>query len=202
MRRIRNVLQSCAPFALVLGISACDANDLVSLRIRLKDDFSGTVVTSSLATPLAGPVDQASRGVAWKDRLAVIGTAGSFDDVSKLAIDDVTFASGKTPDGTSYLSITLPFGPASRWARTLVPMTSEERTRIAPIFDPTGEVKTLAAKIKFEIELPAAPTAHGVSPPVTGVKEEVEDNKATLLVPVDAVLGTSRTMTWQLTWRK
>ena len=202
MRRIRNVLMSCVPFALVLAISSCDANDIVSLRIRLKDDFSGTLVSSSLATPPPGAVDQATRGVAWKDHLAVIGTSGAFDDVSKLVIDDVTFAGGKTPEGTSYLSVTLPCGAASRWARTLVPMATEERTRLAPIFDPTGELKTLAPKIKLQIELPAAPTAHGVSPTVNGVKEEVEDNKATLLVPVDVVLGTNRTMTWQLTWRK
>jgi hypothetical protein len=188
---------------LALGIAGCDENDLVSLRIRVNEDGSGTLVTSALANP-AGPgaVEQGGRGVAWRDRLSLECASGAFDSIGKLAVEDLVFSSSGGGESSHSIEIALPCGPEAKWLRTFVPLSVDERKRLAPLFDPTGNVKSIGAKIKIVIDLPVAPTAHGVLPIVNGVKESVDGQEATLLVPVDTALASTRSMTWQLTWRK
>ena len=191
-----------ALFPVVLALVGCDESDLVSIRIRLNKDYSGTLVTSGLMIPAEpSALERASHGVAWRDRLQVIGASGAFDNVAKLSIEDIVFSCGGGSDGPSYVTINVPRGPQARWVRALAPLSLDERKRATEIFDPTGKVKELGSLVKLQIDFPGPVIAHGVSPSPTGCKEEAEEARATLVVSVETALSQGGVLVWQLTWR-
>ncbi len=186
---------------LALSASGCDETDLVSIRIWLKSDHSGTIATSNLLFPAdAGPLERASQGAVWQDRVNVACAAGTFDDLSKLRIEDIVFEAGGTPGGFSFVQVTLPRGPGVRWPGALSPGSTADRERVTKVFDPTGKAKNVGSRIKLEIHLPARVAAHGTPPNAPESEEEIDKERASLLLPLDTALKGNDPLVWHLTW--
>jgi hypothetical protein len=191
--------------AMIAGAAAtgCDESDATSIRIRLKNDFSGTLVASAIAAPGdTGSLEKSIQGAALKDRIQMNAVSGSFDHLSKLAFEDVAFVADRSADGVSHVKATLRRGAQSRWARAIVPLPAAERKRLGPIFDTSGDGRDIGAKVKLQIDLPSRVIAHGIDPIIAGVKEDAEGTRATLIVPVDAALADGPDVVWLVSWRE
>ena len=200
---MRSPLRCSLPWGLAVALAACDESDLAAIRLRIAEDLSGTVTASGVRIPHeAGPIEAGTRGAVWTDRAEVVCAAGRFESLTALAIEDLAFAAGTTADGISYVQVTVPRGPETRWARLLSPLSTEERRKGATTLDPTGRLREIGSPLKVEITLPGAVVAHGVVPEVRRVQEEVEGNRATLLVSAEAAQTEGRALVWQITWRK
>lgn len=188
---------------LCIVLSGCDETDAVAIRIRLRPDFGGTVTTSALETPPSpGAVADATQGAQWDAQVHVACASGKFESLSALRVADVTFQAGEAGDGLCFVKVTLPRGPAVRWAQALVPLTMEERARAAAALDPTGKARDVGATVKFEVELPANVIGNGLSSKPRGTKAKSEGGLATLIVPTEIALAEGDAIVWHLTWQR
>jgi hypothetical protein len=189
--------------ALPLFLAACDETDAVAVRVKLRDDLSGTVRTSGLVLPAGdGPVQKLSEGATWGSRVEMVCATGTFVDLSKLRIADIAFGSGEGAQGIGFARVVLPRGPDVRWPKTFVPLTDDERKSVSGAIDPTGKSEAVGATLKIEIELPSAVVGNGVVGKTRGTKVSAEGSLATLIVPLDTMLTPGDPITWHLTWQK
>jgi len=186
----------------ILGMTACTESDVIAVQVQLRSDLSGTVLVSSLMVPReGGPVERGSAGVAWDHRVNLVFSSGSFEQVSKLKVEDLTFSGGTMPDGFHYVVVTLPRGPQARWARTLAPLSAAERKKAAAAFDPENRLKRVGASVKLRVDLPAPAVGHGITPAVRGAEESVENTRAVLVLPLEVATGPGEPLKWHLTWQ-
>jgi hypothetical protein len=189
--------------AATLFLSGCDETDAVAVRVRVENDLTGSLTTSALELPAAtGAVGQSAAGVQWSSRVAVVCNAGTFGALSDVKLGDLAFAGGTNPSGLCFASLTVPRGPAAAWAKTLVPLSSEDRSHAARALDPTGKQSQVGATIKFEFTLPANVIGNGLQGKTRGVKVSSDGNVATLVVPLDTALSAGEPFVWHLTWQK
>ena len=189
--------------AFPLLLAACDETDAVAVRVRLRDDLSGTVRTSGLALPTGdGPVQKMSEGATWGSRVEMVCATGTFVDLSKLRIGDIAFTAGEGAQGIGFASVVLPRGPDVRWPKSFVPLTEDERKSVAGALDPTGKSDSVGTTLKIEVELPSAVVGNGVVGKTRGTKATAEGSLATLIVPLDTMLTPGDPITWHLTWQK
>jgi hypothetical protein len=187
---------------LAVWMVGCDVSDAVAIRIRLDKDFSGVITVSSLLIPQeGGPIERGSQGVVWQNRASLVSSAGRFENLSSLKIEDITFSTGVAPDGMSYVRVALPRGPKIQWAKAMTPASPAERQRAVESFDPTNK-KDVGSAIKLQIDLPSPVIGHGVSGKPAGLNEEATGTRATLVVPVEAALAKNDPLVWHLTWQK
>ena len=186
MGRLAN---ACLPI-LLLVLGACDESDAVSLRIKVREDFSGTIRASSLVLPAAdGLVQRETQGATWDSRVDVACAAGRFDGLSALKLSDLAISGGEAGEGLCFVRVVLPRGEAVRW-------------RVAGAIDPTGKAKTVGSTIKIEIELPATVVGNGLTGKSRGMKATAEGSVATLVVPLEQATTPGEPITWHLTWQK
>lgn len=189
--------------ALPLLLAACDETDAVAVRIRLRDDLSGTVRTSSILLPAAdGPVQKASDGATWGSRVEMACATGTFVDVSKLRIADIAFSAGEAGQGVGFAKVVIPRGPDVRWPKTFVPMAEDERKGVAGALDPSGKSESVGTTLKIELELPAAVVGNGIVGKTRGAKATADGAVATLIVPLDVMSTAGEPLTWHVTWQK
>ena len=189
--------------ASLAALPACDETDAVAVRVKLRDDFSGTVRTSGLALPQAdGAVEQASEGAVWGSRVEMVCATGTFAEVSKLKVADISFSAGAGGQGIGYAQVSIPRGPDVRWPGAFVPLSEEERKSVAGALDPTGKSEAVGATIKLEFELPSAVVGNGVIGKVRGTKTTAEGPLATIIVPIEAMRAPGDPLVWHLTWQK
>ena len=189
--------------ASLLALPACDETDAVAVRVRLRDDLSGTIRTSGLALPGGdGPLQQSSEGAVWGSRVEMLCATGTFVDVSKLRVADITFGAGSGGQGIGFAQVTIPRGPDVRWPRAFVPLSSDERKSAAGALDPTGKSDAVGATLKIEVELPSAVVGNGVLGKPRGTKASAEGAVATLVVPIDTMSTPGDPVVWHLTWQK
>lgn len=203
MRPTARTLPALIP-ALLLALFAtgCDEDDAVSIRLRVEDDFSGEVRTSSLAMPAApGAVTREIGGVRWDSEVAVVAAAGTFGSLSELALADLSLQAGRAEDGMRFLRISIPRGPETRWPAAFVPLDGGQRTRAAAALDPSGRAKDIGANLKLEVDLPDAVVGNGVSNRARGVRAKAEGDVATLLVPLEVGRTPGDAIVWHLTWQ-
>ena len=185
-------------------LTACDESDSCSLRLVVKPDLSGTVTASGIGVPSEPlPVEQASQGAAWQSRGQIVVVSGSFGDLEKepLRLGDLVVSAARLGD-KALLEVALPRGPEVAWPGLLAPPGEDERSALRTLFDPKGETKELGAVVKIVLDLPAEPTAHGLSMTFRGLEEAVDGRTATLVVPL-ALVRTSepaRPLVWHLTF--
>ena len=185
------------------ALSGCDETDAVSVRVRLKEDFSGTVRTSGIAIPPAeGSVQQASAGADWGSRVEMICATGTFADVNKLKICDIAFAAGNGGEGIGYLQVTIPRGPDVRWPRAFVPLDDAERKSVAGALDPSGKADAVGTTIKLEVELPSAVVGNGFVGKARGTKTTMEAGIATIVIPLDVMTTPGDPLVWHMTWQR
>jgi len=190
-------------FASLLTLSACDETDAVAVRIRLRDDFSGTVRTSGLVLPPEeGAVQKESQGVTWSHRVDVACANGTFTAIESLRIADIEFGAGGSDQAIGFARVTIPRGEAARWPKVFVPLDSNQRKEAAGALDPTGRTVEVGAMIKIELELPAAVIGNGLTGKTRGTKVSAEGAIATLVVPLDSVAKESDPIVWHLTWSR
>lgn len=197
----RTLLVLC--LALTALVTSCDESDVVAIRIRLAEDFSGEVGTSSVRIPdPALPMEHITAGIDWSDRLHMVAARGQFQNLGDLAVEDITFEVGQAGERLNYLEVTLPRGPEARWPRTLVPLSEEERVTAAKTLDPSGRMREVGGVVKIEIELTNRVVGHGITVRARGAKEKAEGSKATLVVPLATALEPDEPLVWHLTWRR
>jgi hypothetical protein len=190
-------------FASLLALSACDETDAVAVRIRLRDDLSGTVRTSALVLPAAeGTVQSETQGVTWSNRVDVACATGTFASFGDLHVSDLRFEAGGGEAAIGFARITIPRGETARWPKAFVPLSAPERKDAAAALDPSGKSQDVGATIKIEIELPAVVIGNGVTGKTRGTKVENEGTVATLVVPIDSVAAETDPIVWHLTWQK
>ncbi len=184
-------------------LPGCDETDAAAVRVRLENDLGGTVTASALELPASGgSVVEKAKGAEWTSRVSVVCNTGRFDDLSKLQLADLGFASGTNPNGLAYASVTLPRGEAAVWPRMLVPLNGEERAKSARAFDPSGKTTEVGATVKLEFTLPASVIGNGLSGKTRGVRLSADGNVATLLVPIDTALTAGDPIVWHMTWQR
>lgn len=77
----------------MLLFTGCSESDIVSVRIQLNTDLSGTITTSSLQVPSAGgALERRSSGVNWNNRLNVVIAASAFSNLGELRLEDIQLA--------------------------------------------------------------------------------------------------------------
>lgn len=188
---------------LLVGLLAgCDEEDVVSLRIRLREDLSGSMVVSSIgeATQVS-PVESGAEGVEWEERLALSMTSGSFARLSGMAFHGLTFDAG-TSAGLGYLRVRIPRGPEATWVDALVPgelRATERKQRLSEALGGT-RLARVASSLKIVVELPGDALAHGLNTRALGLEEEVQGAEVSLVVPFDLALGEDPDIVWHLTW--
>ncbi len=183
--------------------AGCDETDLVAIRIRLREDLSGTVMTSALAKPTAdGAMQAESQGAAWESRVDVACASGKFDSLSALKLADLSFSSGQAEGGLHFVKVTLPRGDQARWPRALMPLSADERTRAASALDPSGKSPNVGTVIKIEIELPAPVVSSGLTGKTRGTKASSEAEVATLVVPFETATTAGESIHWHVTWQR
>jgi hypothetical protein len=190
-----------APLALLLA--GCDGDDAVSVRIRLREDGSGTMTTSGITIP-ADPsrVEVGAHGVTFENRVQMSAAVGRFTALTGVTISDIGFSSGEGEGGFRFVKVMVPQGGGALWPDVFVPMDETARLKAAGALDPTGKSKDVGATIKIEIELPAPVIGNGVTGKVRGTKASVEGSTATLVIPVVGARGAPEPLVWHLTWQK
>jgi hypothetical protein len=188
---------------LVLLLLGCDENDAVSIRIRLKDDGTGTMTTSGISVPVeATRVEGKTQGVTYDKRVQVSGATGKFTAMNGVSVADVVFSAGEGEGGFRFVKVTVPQGAAALWPDAFVPLDERTRLDAAGALDPSGKSKDVGANLKIEIELPAPVVGNGATGKVRGTKNTVEGSTATLVVPIQGSRQATEPLVWHLTWQK
>lgn len=189
--------------ASLLLLSACDETDVVAIRIRLRDDFSGRVTTSNVALmPVDSPLQQATQGVEWQSRAEILCGAGQFTALSAVKLADIGLNAADGGDGLAFVRVSLPRGEQASWHKLMVPLSDAERTSSAAAIDPSGRTKNVASTIKVEIELPSAVVGNGLTGRAHGIKVKAEGSTATLVIPLEVAQSAGDPVVWHLTWQR
>ncbi len=186
-----------------MWLCACDEDDAVSIRIRLRDDGSGTLTTSGLIVPTdATRVEGASKGLQVDKRVQVSAAMGRFTALTGVSVADITFAAGEGDGGFRFLKVTVPQGQAAAWPDAFVPFDERARLDAAAALDPSGKSKDVGATLKIEIEMPSIVIDNGATGKVRGTKNSDEGTTATLVVPIQSARAATEPLVWHLTWQK
>lgn len=189
--------------ASLLALPGCDETDAVAVRIRLRDDFSGTVRTSGLVLPPEeGAIQREAQGVTWSTRVDVACANGTFASIESLKIADLSFTAGGSDQAIGFARVVVPRGEAARWAKVFVPLDEAQRKEAAGALDPSGRSVEVGATLKIEIELPNSVIGNGLTGKTRGTKVSSEGAVATLIVPIASVATETEPVVWHLTWQR
>jgi hypothetical protein len=189
------------PLFALLQAAGCDESDAVSVRVRLKPDMSGNLTVSSLVLPVeAGAGEKATQGVEFGGRANLVCAGGTFAELGKVVVDDLTFTSASDADGSCRVRVSIPRGPSARWPKSLTVPAPDDRRRAVVAFDPDGKANKVGATLKIEIQLPKPVVSSGVVPKLKGVELVDEGRTATLTIPVERGTEEGDPMVWHLTW--
>jgi hypothetical protein len=190
------LLLALAGAAALLG--ACGEEDATSIRITLKPDLSGTVITSSIHTPAQPtPAEAAANGVTFSARGGVAVAKGAFTDIRTIKLADLTFAHATTGSQQT-LIVTIPRGPKALWPATLSIPAEADRKKAAAIVD---EKSRVGETLKLEVTLPVKVANTGFNGKARGASTSSEDTKATFLVPVDVAYQPGDPLVWYINYQ-
>lgn len=195
------LLRALAVLTLVLPLAGCDEDNAVSVRLRLSQDLSGTIITSGLAQSSGpGPIEQATVGASFDRQVALRGAKGRFPALDGLKVGDLVFA-GSVPDtGLRSVRVEVPTGPEAKWPSLFVPLTEAERRSATEAFEVAGRARDVGRTIKIEIELPSPVVSNGATGKVRGTKNTSDGAIATLIVPIEAAREGKEPLVWHVTW--
>ncbi len=190
-----------AVLGLVPWLAGCDEEDLTSIRVSVNADGSGTIMASAVAVPQEPTgIERGTVGATWSDRVTVTAAVGTFDSLTQLVVGGISFNHDVSASGMMTLSVVLPLGAETQWAKMISPMSPAQRGESARAFDRAGKIKSLGATLKMVIELPNEVVSTGVTPRLSGVSPSNKHNTAVLLIPVDTALEATGSLRWHLTW--
>ncbi|MBK8980345.1 MAG: hypothetical protein IPM29_30960 [Planctomycetes bacterium] len=183
-------------FALLVALlTGCGSSDIVGVHVDLAADGSAVVTTRSLLPQEApGPVEDATTGAVWRERVRLVCSRGDVAKLAGLRLDEIAF---EARDGL--LRVTVPCGPKVRWPNLFVP-AAEAREATLRTFDPTGEQPSIGSRIRIEVQVPGRVIAVGAAPQI-GSRTDHEQSIAWLELTVDSVRTREREVVWDVTWR-
>lgn len=187
--------------ALLALCTGCEEDNAVSVRLRLSQDLSGTIITSGLAQ-VAGPgaVEQATVGASFDRQVALRGAKGRFPALEGLRVGDLAF-SGSVPEaGLRSCRVEVPTGPEAAWPALFVPLSEADRRSAAEAFEVSAKARDVGRTIKIEIELPSPVVSNGATGKVRGTKNTSDGAIATLIVPIEAAREGKEPLVWHITW--
>ncbi len=201
---LKVLLSSFLAASLAVALSACGEEDATSIRIQVNDDWTGTILASSVIIPAeAGPAESAVSGATWESRGAIAMAKGTFTDISKLKIADMTFEYGGA--GVSrVIRVSLPRGPNAQWPKALTIPSGEQRKAVTTALDPKDEASRLGQVMKIELTVPGTVVSASIRSKGRGLSSAQEQTIATLLVPVDVALDPAdgQPLVWHVTWER
>ncbi len=200
------LVRALAAGLLLLGtalvLAACDQTDASAVKITLKPDLSGEVLSSSvIVKPAEGPVQKAASGVSWNTTGAVVVAKGTFADITKMDIGGITFAIGG-PGADPMLRVTLPRGPDAKWPALFTDASKDARAIAAKALEPGAKNPTIGEAIKIQITIPGVVVTAGETSKARGVNSSFEETTVTLSVPVAAAIAPGDPIVWHITWRE
>ena len=179
--------------AAALCLAGCGAEDLASVRLKVRGDGAGEILVSRVRLlGLPEDIRRASSGVAWEKDSAAIELAGAtFEDIDRVQLAGIRF---RLEDRTrSFLfTVRIPAGKRARWPGFLSPVEGREK------------LKSLAARAKelpdmgggplykLQVELPGEVTGQSLSPKLgeegmlsfSGVQRGSRAKTAYLVIPL------------------
>ncbi len=188
----------------LLGFAACADSDVVSIRIQLAANGSGTVgLTALRPAPEPGPAERAASGAAWEERATLHASKGRFEKLGGLRVADIQFTLSETADGIPIVRATLPCGPSAQWPKILAPSVEEQR-KLSLTLDASGKTTTAGQVLKLELLVPGLVTGVGIAPEPRGFSTEKYRDRATLFVPIKQALaeGDGKQILFDVSWRK
>ncbi len=195
------LLHAVVTLLLVSLLSACDEDNAVSVRLRVQENLSGTILTSALAAPSGpGAVETAAVGASFDRQVELHGAKGRFTSLEGLAIGDIRFSAGSSESGLRWVRVEVPTGEAAQWPSLFVPLGEPERRSAAEAFEVSGSTRDVGRTFKIEIELPSTVISNGASGKLRGTKNTSDGRVAVLVLPIDAARAGRETLVWQLTW--
>jgi hypothetical protein len=195
------LLRAAAALSVLVLASACDEDNAISVRLRLQEDLSGTVITSALAQPVGpGAVEAATAGATFDRQVELRGAKGKFGALEGLRVGDVTFSAGASESGLRWARVEIPTGEAATWPALFVPLDEAARRSAADAFEVASKARDVGTTFKIEIELPSSVVSLGATGKVRGTKSSADGRIATLVVPIQAAKLGKEPLVWQLTW--
>jgi len=195
------LLRALMALVLVVLATGCEEDNAISVRLRVSEDLSGTVITSALAVPPGpGAVEQAAKGASFDRQVSLRGAKGRFGSLEGLGIGDVRFSAGASDSGLRWARVEVPTGAEALWPALFVPLTEAERRSAAEAFEVSGDAGDVGRKFKIEIELPSEVVSNGATGKVRGTKNTSDGKTATLVVPIEAARNGKEPLVWQITW--
>jgi hypothetical protein len=184
-------------------LPACSQSDASSLKLTLRQDLSGELLTSSVALREArdGPVQTAVSGADWKAAGTLVVARGEFADVGKLNIGGISF----TPSvrgGAPVLRVTIERGSAAKWPDAFTVTDREARKNTALTLDPSAKASSIGEAIKLQISVPGQVISAGTDNKERGVNSSYEETLATLIIPARVAIADGRPITWHITWKE
>lgn len=200
-----------------VAVAGCDDSDVIALRITVEQHGGGTILINSVQVPeTAGPVERATNGVQWSQRVNLVAASGSFSDLSALRVEDLAFHQGSTGTGEGFVQVTIPLGKAAKWPGVLAAAEPADLADASLALDPSGKV-TIGRKFKIMMTLPGRVVAQGTRPETRQAKmktldavaagdddvdAENENRVASLVLPLGLARAASGNLTWHVMWSR
>lgn len=184
----------------LLALAGCDEGDASSVKIALNDSWGGTITASSVVIPSEpGAVQRDTAGATWTNSGGVLMSTGTFADLAKLRVADITFAYYGTSDMPQMVA-TLPRGPQAKWPGVLSVTDKAKREGAAAAL--AAMAPRIGSVIKVQITVPkgqqvatAAVVGKG-----RGLNAAFEKTTATLECPMELALTDGPDLKWTVTW--
>lgn len=181
-------------------LPGCDEGDASSIKIEMNDTWGGSITASSVVlVPEAAPVQRDAAGAEWKQSGGIVMSTGTFADLAKLRIADITFAYGGTGDMPQVV-VTLPRGPGAKWPGAL--SVTDKGKREGAAAGLAALAPRIGSVLKVQMTVPkgqqvatAAIVGKG-----KGLNSAFEKTSATLVVPVDLAMAEGPDLKWTITW--
>ncbi len=199
-RRLLRAVACASALAAPLALAGCDESDASSIKIEVNDAWGGTITASSVVLPAeATPAQRDAAGVEWKARGGVVMATGSFADLGKLRVADITFAYGGTSDMPQVVA-TLPRGPQAKWPGAL--SVPDKAARDGAAAGLAAMAPRIGSVIKVQVTVPKGQqvATAAVIGKGRGLNAAFEKTSATLEVPVDLALSEGPDLKWTITW--
>lgn len=204
MKNTHALLMGFGLLAAGLFVGGCDESDAASLRLKLNagPNLGGSIAISTLASPAQSPgAEQMTSGkdLAWSGRASVTLSRGTFGELAKLNVGELTFNAMNTPSQT-ILEVTLPRGASVKWPALLAAGDDAERGRARLVLDPDDADSKLGKIVKIVIEAPAKVTGTDTSISARGLKASSDQKEATLIVPITEATKDGEPIRWTIKW--
>ena len=199
-RRLARFVALAGTLSLAAALPGCDESDASSVKIALNDSWGGTITASSVVIPSEpAAVQRDTAGATWTNSGGVVMSTGTFADLAKLRVAEVSFAYGGTSDMPQMVA-TLPRGPQAKWPGLL--SVADKAKRESAAAGLAAMAPRIGSMIRFQITVPKGQqvVTAAVLGKGHGLNAAFEKTNATLDVPMELALADGPDLKWIVTW--